>query len=100
MFVRLGANAKLQVLAALVVTIVGLMLRLSAIEWMAVVGCVTAVLALEAINTSIELLADEVSLERRPTIRTIKDIAAGAVLIAAIGSVIVAGIILFRHLAR
>ncbi|MCJ8289832.1 MAG: diacylglycerol kinase family protein [Crocinitomicaceae bacterium] len=52
------------------------------------------VFSLEAINTAIEKLCDEVSEERKESIRVIKDVSAGAVLIAAIFSIII-GIIIF-----
>jgi diacylglycerol kinase len=52
----------------------------------------------EALNTALEFLADEVSLEIRPRIGKAKDVAAAGVLIAALASVAVAIVILFGHL--
>ncbi|GHU64774.1 hypothetical protein FACS1894123_09990 [Bacteroidia bacterium] len=52
------------------------------------------VFAAEAINTSIEILADVVSPEHHPQIKLVKDIAAGAVLLTAIAAVVV-GFIVF-----
>jgi diacylglycerol kinase (ATP) len=52
----------------------------------------------EALNTALELLADEVSLEQRPLIGKAKDVAAAGVLIASLASLAVAGVILLRHL--
>ncbi|GHT22368.1 hypothetical protein AGMMS4957_12480 [Bacteroidia bacterium] len=52
------------------------------------------VFAAEAINTSIEILADVVSPERHPQIKLVKDIAAGAVFLLAIAAAIV-GLIVF-----
>lgn len=52
------------------------------------------VFSLEGINTAIEKLCDEVTEERKESIRVIKDISAAAVLIAAIFSIII-GIIIF-----
>ncbi|PHR32401.1 MAG: diacylglycerol kinase [Fluviicola sp.] len=52
------------------------------------------VFSLEGINTAIEKLCDEVSEERKESIRVIKDVSAGAVLIAAIFSIII-GITIF-----
>jgi diacylglycerol kinase (ATP) len=52
----------------------------------------------EALNTALELLADEVSLEQRPLIGKAKDVAAAGVLIASLTSLSVAGVILLRHL--
>jgi diacylglycerol kinase (ATP) len=52
----------------------------------------------EALNTALELLADEVSLERRERIGKAKDVAAGGVLIAAMVSVGVAALVFWNHL--
>ncbi|GHU80698.1 hypothetical protein FACS1894145_7330 [Bacteroidia bacterium] len=52
------------------------------------------VFAAEAMNTSIEILADVVSPERHPQIKLVKDIAAGAVLLTTIAAVVV-GFIVF-----
>lgn len=99
-FIRTGANARLQLLAAVVAVGGGIALGLSANEWIAVVLCIGLVLAAEAFNTALEELADEVSLERRPRIRRAKDMAAGAVLLTALTATTVALIILARHLGN
>ncbi|MCJ0741195.1 diacylglycerol kinase family protein [Pedobacter montanisoli] len=83
-------NFKLQLIAALIVVLLGLFLKLSVLEWVAVLVCMGLVMALELINTSIELLVDKISPEYDPVAGKIKDVAAGAVLIAAIVSFIVA----------
>ena len=62
-------------------------------EWLVVVLCITVVLTLEMINTAIEKLCDVVQPDYHPQIKIIKDIAAGAVLIAALGSIIIGAII-------
>ena len=54
----------------------------------------TSVLAAEAVNSSIEALADLVSPEYNEAIKRTKDLAAGAVLILAISAAIV-GLIIF-----
>ena len=55
---------------------------------------VAIVWAAEALNTAIEFLADLASPEPHPLAAKAKDVAAGAVLVAAIGSAIV-GVIVF-----
>ncbi|HBK94801.1 MAG TPA: diacylglycerol kinase, partial [Porphyromonadaceae bacterium] len=52
------------------------------------------VLALEAVNTSIETLADLVSKERNATIKKVKDLAAAGVLLAAMAALAV-GVLVF-----
>jgi diacylglycerol kinase len=52
----------------------------------------------EALNSALEFLADEVSLEKRERIGKAKDVAAGGVLIAAIVSAAVAALVFWNHL--
>ena len=80
------------------VIIAGFSFGLSQTEWMAVVIVIGAVLSAEAINSSIESLADLVSPEYNEAIKKTKDLAAGAVLIMAIAAAIVGSIISFPKL--
>jgi len=57
------------------------------------------VLALEALNTAIELAVTLASPQRHPLAKAAKDVAAAMVLIAAVGSVIVGAIVLGPRLA-
>ncbi len=88
-----GVNFKIQVACALLVVIVGRYFQISLNEWLAIVICIGAVLSAETVNTAIEKLADFIHPQKNEKIRQIKDLAAGAVLILAIISLIVAGII-------
>ena len=97
-FIRKGRNAKIQLLAAIIISVSGIILHFNTVEWFAVIICISSVLSLEAINSSIEVLADEISKEQKPSIRHIKDMAAGAVLIASLGSLVIATVIFSRHL--
>ncbi len=63
-------------------------------EWCLVVLAIMAVWTAEALNTAFEFLADATSPEFHPLIKHAKDVAAGAVLISAIGSVVI-GLIIF-----
>jgi len=72
----------------------GILLRLSPIEWTLITICIGLVLALELVNSAIERLADKISPERDPDIGKIKDIAAAAVLMAAVAAAVVGLIIL------
>ena len=65
-------------------------MRISPAEWALIALAIVCVWVAEALNTSIEFLVDLASPERHPLAAKAKDVAAGAVLIAAIGSVIVA----------
>lgn len=87
-------NAWIHCFAAICVIIAGLLFGLSEMEWIAIIIVIGAVLAGEAVNSSIEALADLVSPEYNEAIKRTKDLAAGAVLILAIAAAIV-GIIIF-----
>lgn len=66
-----------------------LLLRVPRVAQIAVVGAVTLVLAMELGNTAIEALVDLLQPELHPLARAAKDAAAGAVLVAAAGAVVV-----------
>ena len=76
------------------VIVAGGLLGLSTFEWIAVILCIGAVLAAEGVNSAIEALCDKVSPEYDEAIKHTKDLAAGAVLILAVMSVIV-GLLIF-----
>ena len=86
--------------AAATVTVVaaGLALGISAGEWLAVVLAVGLVWVAEAVNTAIEALGDAVTQQPHPLIGRAKDVAAGAVLLAAIVAVVVALIVFLPRL--
>ena len=90
-------SARIQLIAAIVVVLAGLALPLSAAEWCAVVLAVAVVLATEAVNTAIELAVDLASPGYNVVARRAKDVAAGAVLIAAFGAAVVGAIVLGPH---
>ncbi|WP_426038335.1 diacylglycerol kinase family protein [Cypionkella sp. TWP1-2-1b2] len=80
--------------ATVVVILLGLWLGISATDWTLLVICIALVLAAEATNTAVERLVDLVSPQWHPLARDAKDLAAGSVLIVAIGAAIV-GVIVF-----
>lgn len=87
-------NAWIHCFVAVCVVVAGLWLGLSTLEWAAVVLCIGAVLAAEGINSAIEALCDRVSPGYDEAIKHAKDLAAGAVLILAVMSVVV-GLLIF-----
>jgi diacylglycerol kinase len=88
-------NLKFQCAVAIVVVGAGFYLSIQPIEWCIILMCISLVISLELINTAVENLVDLVTLERKPLAGKIKDIAAGAVLIASAISLII-GVIVFR----
>ncbi|MBA6151469.1 diacylglycerol kinase [Gelidibacter maritimus] len=92
------ASIKIQFAIAILVTIAGFYFEISATEWLFQVAMIGLVMSIEGLNTSIEHIADFIHPEHHPHIGRIKDVAAGAVFIAAISAVIVAVIIYYPKL--
>lgn len=90
---RTEASIKIQLFIAIVVTITGFYFDISKTEWMMQISMIGLVMSVEGINTAIEYIADFVHPEHHKKIGLIKDVAAGAVFIASIVAVIIAGII-------
>lgn len=86
-------NARLHLLAATLVVALGWGLQVSASEWLALVLAMSAVFTSEALNTALELVVDLVSPEWHALARDAKDVAAGAVLLASMGAVVVGGLV-------
>lgn len=95
---RTQRNAQIHTAITCAVIIAGFALRVSPGEWIALVLSITMVLALEAINTAIEAVVDLVSPQQHPLAKKAKDVAAGAVLLAAIGTATVACIVFLPKL--
>ena len=91
-------HAQLHALATVAVLIAGKILHLRRWEWVAILLCIGMVWMAEALNTALEFLADEVSLEKRERIGKAKDVAAGGVLITALISVAVAVLVFRNHI--
>ncbi len=92
-------NARIQLVIFFLVLVAGFIIELNRFEWLWLLMASTIVMALEAMNTSIELLADVYTLEFNQKIKQVKDIAAGAVLIASIFAAIVGVVIFLPHLS-
>lgn len=91
--IRLQRNAQVHVFVIVVLVVVSLAWKVSATEWLVLILTMTLVLAMEAMNTAVEAVVDLASPEYHPLAKRAKDVAAGAVLIAAVGAVFVALII-------
>ena len=92
-FFRHERNGRIQLLVAVVVVLLGLGLQVSPGEWIVLLGCIATVLSLEMINSAIEKICNLVHPTYHPAIKTIKDMAAGAVLFFSFFSAIIGAII-------
>jgi len=87
-------NARIHVIIGLFAIGLALLLRLSLTDLSLLIVLVTLVFFAEVMNTALERTLDAVVTENNQMVRLVKDMAAGAVLITAVGSVIV-GLCLF-----
>ncbi|HLA48637.1 MAG: diacylglycerol kinase [Nitrospinae bacterium RIFCSPLOWO2_02_FULL_39_110] len=81
-----------------IVLIISLFLNLSTFEFVLLAVSITFVLFAEVINTAFEVITDMITREYNPTIKAVKDMAAGGVLIASIGAAVMGYWILSRHI--
>lgn len=86
-------NFRIHSVLAVLVVILGFLFELTGEEWRWIVLSITIVLLTELMNTALESLTDLVMPSYHDLAKKTKDAAAGAVLIAAIFSLICAGII-------
>lgn len=91
-----GSELNFRIHTVVAVLVIGLSaaLHISTTEWLLVFFCIAFMLVVEMLNTALEKLCDVVHPEQHPGIKKVKDIAAGAVLIAALFSVVI-GLIIF-----
>ena len=90
-------NAWIHAAATLAVVAVGFYLGLTTAEWCWIVLAIVSVWTAEALNTAFEFLTDVASPQFHPLAGKAKDVAAGAVLITALGSVIIGTLVLGPH---
>ena len=92
-------SLRLGIVAVIALAAFGVLMRFTGVEIAILVLVGTVLLAVETLNTSIEMLCDYVQPDHDPKIGTIKDVAAGATAITEIGAAIVVGVLLWPHLA-
>ena len=98
---RTQPNLRLQICAAIGVVVLGMLVRLSAIEWLWVSFAIGLVIFAELMNTAIEQAIDlAIGLAPDPLARQVKDLAAGCVLVAAVLAVIIGSLTFLPHLLR
>ncbi|GEK35222.1 diacylglycerol kinase family protein [Kurthia sibirica] len=83
-------NFRFHLLSMIIVIIAAIFTGLSKIEWIIIVLVIAGMLSLELINSAIENMVDLATTDIHPLAKAAKDLAAGAVLIFAIASVIIA----------
>jgi diacylglycerol kinase (ATP) len=94
------ANARIHLAATIAVMILSYFLHITNSEWCLIILAMTLVWITEALNTAIECLTDLVSPEYHLLAGRTKDVAAAAVLLAALGAIAVGGIVFIPYLRR
>lgn len=92
--IKTQPNFRIHIVFALIVAVLAFMLNFRGSDWVLLILIVTFILVLEMINTIFEVLVDHLWQEEHPKAKIIKDVAAGVVLVGAIGATI-AGSALF-----
>ena len=90
-------NMRFHLLATVAVVAAAAAFRLSIEQWAALVFAIALVLLGETLNTAIEVVLDLVHPDDDERVGVVKDVAAAAVLVAAAGSAVIAGIVFVPH---
>ena len=90
-------NARIHAAATFAVIAAGVALQVSRLEWLCLILATVSVWTAEALNTALEFLCDVASPEFHPLVEKAKDVAAGAVLLCAIGAALVGLLVFSPH---
>ncbi len=91
-------NFRIQCWIAVVVLILAAVLKLNRVEMSIIILTILAVLSFELINSQIEKFLDILHPNHHPRVKIIKDFSAGAVLLSALGSIIIGLLIFLPHI--
>lgn len=92
-------NAWIHAAATFSVVGLGLALGVSRLEWLALLVAIVSVWTAEAFNTAFEFLCDVAAPDFHPLVEAAKDVAAGAVLLSAVGAALTGVLVLGPPLA-
>jgi undecaprenol kinase len=95
--VKSERNMKIHLIASIFVLGCAFYFSLSRMEWLFILLVIGGMLSLELVNTAIERVVDLITNERHPLAKQAKDLAAGAVFLYALLSVLIGIIIFFPH---
>ena len=95
--IRQERNMKIHCVAIILVTAAGTLFQITAVEWCICLLLFALVAGLELVNTAVEAVVDLVTEEKKPLAKKAKDTSAGAVLFAAVISVVIGCIIFLPY---
>lgn len=90
---RTQPNFKVHITLSLAAILIGIFLKVTFVEMTILVLTIVFGLGVEMVNTSIEAMTDLISTQHLQSAKIAKDVAAGMVLLTAVGAIIVACII-------
>lgn len=97
-FVKSEQHARIHLLATIVVILLGCWYKIARSEWLFIILAIGGVWVAEMFNTAIEKTMDHLSPEYHPSVKVIKDVAAGAVLVAALAAAIIGAVIFIPYI--
>ena len=95
---KLEKNMKIHFIIAVAVIVAAVITHVTRFELIALVLCIAFVIVAEMINTAVEAVCDVISKQYNELIRIAKNVAAGAVLVAAGTSLVVGYLVFYRKL--
>lgn len=97
---RSERNMRIHFLSSIVVILLSIYFSITKLEWIFVLLTIGGMFALELVNTAIERVVDLVTMEFHPLAKQAKDIAAGAVFVYAVLSVIIGCLIFTPYIVN
>ncbi len=92
-------NARVHLLATVLVLVLGFGFGVSRLEWAALAAAIGMVWVAELLNTALEILCNFISPDKAEAIKRVKDVAAGAVLVAAFAAATIGALVFWPHLS-
>lgn len=91
-------NMQIHFAIAVIVVVASLVFAVTRVELLLVFAAITFVFIAEMLNTAVEHVVDMITDERHPTAKIVKDVAAGAVFVAALNALAVAYLVFYDHI--
>lgn len=97
-FFKTERNGRIQAIIALLVVGAGVYFHISTVEWCFILASIGLIISLEMVNTAIERICEMLSKDYHPTVKIIKDLAAGAVWWSALVAALIGAFIFIPHI--
>lgn len=98
--VKTEKHIRIHLLFAILAVFLSWLLQLVIIEWLMILFSITLVITLEMCNTAIERTVDLYTGVQHPLAQVAKDVAAGAVLVAALNALIIGAVVFLPKICK